>query len=218
MRLILIRHAETARNRGGLAQGRADEPLNENGLAQAEALAAALAGHPIVAVYHSPLRRARQTASAVAQPHGVALAELADLVEMDVGEMDGLGGVEMRERHPDFLRQWMGPEAARVPMPGGESLEQVQERAWAAIEALAQRHLGDTVAAVTHNFVILSLLCRAMDIDLAAFRGLRQDVAAYSVLDLGSRGAKVRRLNDVCHLAEGRLPAPGAFWRRRHDA
>lgn len=216
MRLILVRHAETDRNRGGLAQGHDDAPLNESGVGQARALAGALAAQPIAAIYHSPLIRAVQTATAILERHAAATNhEVRDLVEMDVGEMDGLGPAEMRERHPEFLRDWMGPGAARVPMPGGESLEQVQARAWAAVERLAAAHPDDTIAAVSHNFVILSLLCRAMDIDLARFRTLRQDVAAYSVLDLTPRGISIRLLNGTCHLDGGRLPPQAASWRRR---
>ncbi len=70
MRLYLVRHGETESNRRGLALGRDDVPLNEHGVWQAERVGRALASEPLVAAYSSPLRRALDTAGAVAGHHG----------------------------------------------------------------------------------------------------------------------------------------------------
>ncbi|MDZ4278951.1 MAG: histidine phosphatase family protein, partial [Dehalococcoidia bacterium] len=106
----------------------------------------------------------------------------------------------VRERYPDFLRRWLSDDLAGVPMPGGETLRQVQQRAWSAVETLRERHADATVAAVTHNFVILSLLCRALDLPLARFRRLRHDLAAVSVLELTAERQVLVALNDRSHL------------------
>ena len=90
MRLILARHGETASNRDGLGLGLQDVPLTEKGRHQAEALAEALAGVKIDAVYSSPLRRALDTAQAIASRHGLEVVVDEGLTEMDVGELDGL--------------------------------------------------------------------------------------------------------------------------------
>lgn len=55
---------------------------------------------------------------------------------------------------------------------------------------------------VSHNFVILSLLTKALGLELSQFQRLRHAVAAISVLELGKDGARVVRLNDTCHLEE----------------
>ncbi len=213
MRLVLVRHAQTDHNRDGFAQGRADNPLNEVGRAQSLALARALTPEPLSAIFSSPLVRAMATAEAIAAQHpALVVREEPDLTEMDVGEMDGVDLSELRQRYPDFLRAW-AVDASRTPMPGGESLEQVQERAWRAVERMAAEQPDGVVAAVSHNFVILSLICRALPIDLSGFRALRHDVAAYSVIDLLPNRVIVRKLNLAIDTGDGLLPAPRRFGR-----
>ena len=200
MRLFLVRHGETESNRLGLALGRDDVPLNERGLWQAERLGRALAPEPLAAVYSSPLRRTLDTARAVASPHGVDVQTEERLVEMDIGEADGLTFEEVRSRFPGLLEAWVSDKGPTQAMPGGERLLDVQERAWSAIADLAARHNEETVAAVTHNFVILTLLVRVLGLDLVQFRRLRHSVGAVSVLDTRPKRFTLVRLNDTCHL------------------
>ena len=202
MRLYLVRHGETESNRRGLALGQDDVPLNEHGLWQAKRVGRALASEPLVAVYSSPLRRAQDTAQAVAGHHGREVQVEERLIEMDVGEVEGLPFDEVRKRYPDLLEKWVSGSGPTQTMPGGERLVDVQERAWALVNELAARHGDEVIAAVSHNFVILSLNARALGIELAQFRRLRHSVAAVSVLDFSPKRVKVVRLNDTCHLDE----------------
>ena len=212
MRLLLIRHGETDHNAQQLVLGREDVALNERGQRQAQALADALsepARGAIAALYSSPLQRAVATATPLATALSIAVQIEAGLIEMDIGVMEGQTFAEVRERHPDFFRGWLSDGLADVPMPGGETLRQVQERAGASIDAIRDQHQDATVAVVSHNFVILTLLCRALGLPLAHFRRLRHDVAAVSVLELTPERQAVLALNDRCHLqAEGLGDAP----------
>jgi probable phosphoglycerate mutase len=200
MRLILVRHGETDSNRAGLALGRADVELNEHGRWQAQRLAISLKDEPIAAIYSSPLKRALATAEPIASSHGLAVQVDEGLIEMDIGETEGLTFRQVGERYPQFLRLWLGGQAAYESMPGGERLLDVQERAWQAIERIRQRQEQGTVAVVTHNFVILTLLCRVLGLELADFRRLRHSVAAKSVLEMGRDRVIVISFNDTCHL------------------
>lgn len=202
MRLFLVRHGETESNRLGLALGRDDVPLNDRGLWQAERVGRALTRESITAVYSSPLRRALDTARAVAAPHGLEVRIEERLVEMDIGEADGLTFAEVRSRYPGLLEAWVSEKGPTQAMPGGERLLDVQERAWSALNDLAARHGEETAVAVTHNFVILSLLVRVLGIELAQFRRLRHSVGAVSVLDVGPKRIMLVRLNDTCHLED----------------
>ncbi len=205
MRLLLIRHGETDHNAERLALGREDVPLNERGQLQAQALGESLAGASfgdITAVYSSPLQRATATASPLAKALELPVQVETNLIEMEIGEMEGLTFPQLRERYPDFLHDWLSDRLADVTMPGGESLRQVQERGWAAVEAIRDRHPDETVAAVSHNFVILSLLCQVLGLPLARFRSLRHELAAVSVLELDASGNAVVTMNDRCHLRD----------------
>lgn len=200
MRLFLVRHGETESNRLGLALGRDDVPLNERGRWQAERLAQALAGEPIAAVYSSPLSRAMETARPVASRHGLEVEPEPGLIEMDIGRAEGLTYAQVRAQFPGLLEAWLGAEGPEHPMPGGERLVDVQARAWQAVEGLAARHPDQEVVAVSHNFVILSILVRALGMELASFRRLRHSVGAVSVIDFRGGRARLIRLNDTCHL------------------
>ena len=98
VRLILARHGETDYNKHGLALGRADIPLNDTGHRQAECLRGALVGTGLSAVYASPLVRARATAEAIGSAHGLDVQLDGGLIEMDVGEVEGLTFPEVAQR------------------------------------------------------------------------------------------------------------------------
>jgi broad specificity phosphatase PhoE len=208
MRLILVRHGETEHNRDGLTLGRADVPLNDRGRAQAMALATSFA-RPPAAIYTSPLVRASDTASAIGAATGVAVVTEPDLIEMDVGEMEHLTGTELRERYPEFLRLWLSGDAADARMPGGETLRDVQTRAWAAIDRMRSERPDGEVVGVTHNFVILAVVCRALNLPLSEFRRLRHGLASRTVIDIRDGGATLLQLNDNAHLLAAGLADGG---------
>jgi broad specificity phosphatase PhoE len=203
MRLTLVRHGETEHNRGGLTLGRHDVALNDLGRQQAAALAASFSKRP-AAVYSSPLIRARDTAAAIAAAAGVPVIVEPGLIEMDVGEMEHLTRDELRARYPDFVRQWFA-DAADARMPGGETLREVQDRAWHAVERIRTAHADADVVAVTHNFVILATISRALGIPLSGFRRIRTDLASRSTLEFADAAATLVQLNDRAHLVAAGL-------------
>lgn len=202
MQLLLIRHGETAHNAGRIALGRQDVPLNERGEAGARAIARAYGNgaYDVSTIYSSPLQRARDTAAPLAATLGLDVQVEPDLIEMDIGELEELSFPEVRERYPAFIEGWMSESVGDARMPGGETLAEVQDRSWRTIEAIRDRHPGQTVAVVTHNFVILTVLCRMLHIPLGGFRRVRQDTAAVSLLELTPERNSTIRLNDTCHL------------------
>jgi probable phosphoglycerate mutase len=98
------------------------------------------------------------------------------------------------------VRAWLSADAGEARMPGGETLGEVQERAWQAIERMRLAHPHAEVVAVAHNFVILTVVCRALNLPLSEFRRLRHGLASRTVVDMLDGGATLIHLNDNAHL------------------
>lgn len=151
MSLLIIRHGETALNVARVLQP-PDTPLNERGLAQAEALARRLAASGVRAILSSDLPRALQTAQAIAQASGAPITTTPLLQERNFGDWRG--------RPYDGMS--MFPLTMAEAPPNGESMAEFELRVAAGFAlALAQQDsVGGTVAIVTHGLVIRALLAK----------------------------------------------------------
>ena len=166
LRLLLVRHGETAWNAEGRYQGRADVPLNATGHAQARALAAQLRSEPIAAVYSSTLRRATATAEPIAAAHGLQVVRDPRLNEIDQGEWEGLRPEDIVPRWAELYARWE-QEPLAVHPPGGESLDEVQARVLAALADIALAWAGQTVCVVAHKVSLSVIKSQALGISLA---------------------------------------------------
>ena len=187
-RFLLVRHGETEFNREGRWQGAASNPaLNEKGRLQAEELARQLAGRPVVALYTSPQRRARETAVIVGACLGLEPRLVDALHELDHGEWEGKTQAEVLARWPEAYRAY---EAAPwdTPRPGGESYEELGKRLWPALEKLANRHRGEEIVTVTHGGPIRLVLSRVLGRPLTERHLFGVDNAsAFAVEEAGGR-------------------------------
>ena len=113
--------------------------------------------------------------------------------------MEGLTGERLQERYPDVMRVWRSDPASAM-MPNGESLGHVQDRAWTAINDIAQRHQNDTVVVVTHNFPIQAILCKALGMPLNNFRQLRVDLGSITRMKAQDSVFTLLTLNETWHL------------------
>jgi probable phosphoglycerate mutase len=156
-KLVLVRHGESAWIAEGRFQGHGDPPLSDVGLRQAAAVGARLAApsetpslpvpdHPPLAIWHSPLLRAIQTARAVHQAReaDAPLRPLDTLIELGQGEWEGLTHDEVRSRWPQELAAWRD-DPLHNHAPGGESLSEALVRARAARRTILGGHDASTV-------------------------------------------------------------------------
>ena len=206
-RLLLLRHGETALSVQRRYSGRGDAELTPRGHDQAQAAALRLAGPEsgglapggIAAVLSSPLRRARQTAAAVAGALNVPLETRDALTETDFGGWEGLTFAEAAERDPHLHARWLGDE--HVPPPGGESFAAVGERLAAEQAAIVAAYPGATVVVVTHVTPIKLLLRAALAGGPEILYRLHLDLASLSIADFyPDGGASVRLFNDTTHV------------------
>ena len=200
-RILLVRHGETEWNRMHRFQGRSDLPLSQEGRKQGDALAWALKDESITAIYSSPLARTMEMARLIKVFHPSApLFEEKGLIEMDLGEFEGMEGHRWAEQYPEFRKAWQESPAS-VTMPGGESLLEVQKRAIQTLDHITKLHPpASTLLLSSHNFVNLTLLCYAMKIPLDRIRELRQETAALNVLYKQGERLCTQVVNERSHL------------------
>jgi probable phosphoglycerate mutase len=197
--LIVIRHGETAWNRERRLQGQIDIPLNETGRAQARALAEALAGEPIDAVYTSDLGRAMETAAPLAETLGLQVRRERRLRERCYGDLEGMTYAEVAEKRPEDFARWQ----ARVPdyaPPTGESLREFHDRAVEVALSLSRRHPGERIALVAHGGVLDCLYREAMGMTLEAPREHELLNASVNRLRCDSANLTLLQWADVSHL------------------
>ncbi|MEW6546278.1 MAG: histidine phosphatase family protein [Bacillota bacterium] len=205
-RIYLARHGRTTWNREEIFRGQTDIPLDDLGRQQARALGEALADAGITTVVSSPLSRALETARIAC-----ASLEVDDprvepaLTDLNFGAWEGLSRQEVEERYPDLYRKWASDPAA-VTFPGGESLAEVEERAWPALGRLVESHPATAVLVVTHRVVCKVLLARALGAGTAGFWRIRQDTACLNALEWRGERVEVVLMNDTCHLRHLKAP------------
>lgn len=145
--VIVWRHGNTDWNREGRVQGGADVPLNDLGRQQAHAAAAALAALRPTAIVSSDLRRAVDTAAALAAVTGLPVREDARLRERSFGQWQGRLMTDIRRAHPQEHARWRAADPD--PGCGIEPLAELQRRAVAGLrDAVAG---GGTAVVVTHG-------------------------------------------------------------------
>lgn len=202
MRILLARHGETQWNVEGRSQGQTfDIPLSATGRTQAGALGARLKDLPIVRAVASPLLRARQTAELALGDRAGLLTLDPRLMEISHGLWEGRLAEEIRADFPEAQKAWRETPHL-VTLPGGEALQDVDARAWAALrDATAGLGEEEVVLLVTHDAVARTLLCRFLGLSLARVWSFRQAAACLNLMegkDLDH--LQVVRLNDASHL------------------
>ncbi len=149
--LIVVRHGRTTANAEGRLLGRLDPDLDEEGVAQAKAVAEWIG--PVDRVVTSPLLRARRTAEAF----GIEAEVDPRWIELDYGEIDGLPTSEVSPEVWHALRT----DASWRP-PGGESLAELNARVAAACDELVEMARDLDVVVVTHVSPIKSVVSWAL--------------------------------------------------------
>jgi probable phosphomutase (TIGR03848 family) len=197
--LLLVRHAECDGMGRRLNGRREGVRLTEAGRAQAAALAERLATIHLAAVITSPLERARETARAIAAPHGLTVEEDRSLVEIDFGRWTG-AEIASLAGDPDWGR-W-NRERASARCPGGESMLEVQTRAWKGLERQMKAREGAVLAAVSHADVIRAVLAPALGLPLDQLLRIEIAPASVSVVRVDSGAATVLGVNQTGELPE----------------
>lgn len=195
-KVLLIRHGRSADVVPGSPES-LDPPLHVDGVVQAESVGSRLSATHLAAVYSSHLRRAHDTAIAIAAHHGHNVEVHPELEEIRLGDW---GGGEFRRRaavrDPEFLA-W----AARGTwdgIPNGEGDAAFRSRVTDKINELAARHRGESIAVVVHGGVINAFIAHALGMSRTMW--MVTENTSISIVNVGTETSSVVTVNDCQHL------------------
>jgi len=201
VKVALVRHGETEWNKLGKFLGQLDIGLNPRGLAQARETALAMADWGHAVVYASPLARTMQVAQEISKLVEVPVVPVEGVKELDLGDVEGVTGEEMRSLWPSVYAAWR-ENPATVVMPNGESLAQLQDRAWGAwLELEAAHSENDSLVVVSHNFAIRTLVAKLLGMPLSNFHRMVLGLSSICIIESDQRGRRLISYNSTCHLS-----------------
>ena len=201
LRLILVRHGQTDANLNHLLQGQSDGLLNATGIKQVEELANCLKDFPIDQIISSTLRRAQDTATAVAQYHHLEVKTTPLIKEWNVGVLDGLPAEKFRK----ILEEANAPLSLFRP-EGGETLLEVRKRASDFLNDLITNYQNQIVLVCTHGDFMRALLSLIQQVDIEKTAGIYFDNASYSIFELENGNWNPIELNQTSRKGDQLVP------------
>ncbi|MEU6528222.1 histidine phosphatase family protein [Streptomyces sp. NPDC046928] len=198
--LLLARHGQTIWHAENRYAGVSDVPLTDTGRAQAEALGRWADGHPVDAIWTSPLSRAVVTADPACRALGLTPRREPGLRECDFGVLEGRTLAEFAAEDPAAAEAYRADPVAH-PFPGAEDPAAAARRGVAALRRIAAAHPGGRVLVVAHNTLLRLVLCTLLSIPVREYRRVfpRLRNTALSELRLDAEGsAALLSLNVPC--------------------
>ena len=201
MKFFVVRHGETDWNKLGRFQGHTDISLNDRGLSQARETAVASEDWGYTAIYSSPLVRTVQVAEEIAKVTPMLVSQEPGLKELNLGDLEGVTGEEMRNDWPALFAAWR-TEPEKMSMPNGESLGELRDRTWQVILDIEQKHSSDdSIVVISHNFAIRSIVNELLGMPLAYFHRMSLNLASVCTFDSDERGRRLTGYNSTSHLS-----------------
>lgn len=160
MIILLVRHGETEHNLLGM-QGVVgnDAPLNGTGRAQAERAAKICKEYSPSHIYSSPFERCKQTANIISSATNATVTTTKELIEFDMGDWAHLKSEETKKLLTQNSAWDFSPEKYSFRVPGGESWQDVSERASRLLEQIIEDNdTASTIVLVSHNATIRALV------------------------------------------------------------
>lgn len=195
--VVLVRHGSTPTTGKEMPEAPPGPPLSEAGVEEAEQAARHLEAWralwpPLEAIYTSPLRRARETASILAKVLELPVEEMGDLVDTDAGDWAGQD-LKRLAKKPEWATVLHNPSS--FCFPGGEPLAAMAARSVAAVRAIATKHQGKAAVAVSHADPIKAVLADALGMHLDMFQRVMVSPASVSVVSYSPAGPSVLEAN-----------------------
>ncbi len=193
--IYIVRHGVTNYNQENRFQGQLDIPLNDEGLAQVAKLGNYFQKRPVDVIYSSDLKRAYQTAEAIARAKDLQIRILPGLREVNVGKLEGMTWAEVKENYSNWVKS-----GHNHGYPGGETRLDIENRVKNTWEYIAKRHSNENVVLVSHGGIIKSLICLLLGINNENRSRFVIDNSSVTRIIYNDSGYKVKSLNSLEHL------------------
>jgi broad specificity phosphatase PhoE len=181
--------------------GWTDLPLNGVGRIQAERLGRRFRDEPpVAALYSSPLSRARDTAAQIVHASAAPVEIVADLKEINCGEVDGAPIAVVVKLHAPLWKRNLRQEDDNFRWPGGESYRELRERSLRALRDIAAAHKGERVAVVTHCGVVTQIVGALHGYRPARWDVFRPQNTSLTILRWSEPQPELVAFNDHRHL------------------
>jgi probable phosphomutase (TIGR03848 family) len=192
--LLLIRHGiNDMVGQKKLAGWLPNVHLNDEGRAQAEAVAERLRDVPINAIYSSPLERTIETAEPLARSKNLEIQVREGLGEVRYGDWTGKAIEELAK---DQLWRVVQMYPSGMQFPGGDTMRGMQARIVNELEQIAAEHPRQIVAVVTHADLIKAALAHYLGVHFDLFQRIAVEPASVSVVLIDKFRPFVIRIND----------------------
>jgi len=200
LHLILVRHGETKWNAQRRYQGQSDMPLSELGWRQAHRIAERLSDQKIDVIYASDLKRAWETASAIAEKKGLEILSDPRLRELKFGILEGLTFEEAEKQYPEMIAAWLD-DFNNTP-EGAETIDLFNARIISFLDDLKREHDEQVVLLVGHGGSLSEILRVVLELSPTKRWYLAMENASLSEVLIAEDYVALNRLNDACHLTD----------------
>ena len=206
--VYIVRHCEAYGNRARVFQGISDCEVTELGMRQLDYLAERFRGISFDKIYSSPLKRAYQTAEAVNRYHGLPITVEQGLIEINGGEIEGIGWEDFPKTKPVLEYNW-NIEPHKFSPLGGEAMTAVYKRAHETLARLVQENNEKTIVLATHGCVIRNLMCHEMGLPIERLNEVpwADNTGVFYLQYEGSDLPEIKLFNDYSHLPQECLPS-----------
>lgn len=122
-----------------------------------------------------------------------------DLTELNLGELEGIAIDDVGKSFNELLI--ISRQGEALPRaPGGESLREVQQRGWSAIQRLVSQYPDGVIVVVSHYCAILTIICSVLNLSLSQMGRLKLELGSISTLIFNEGTPSLVLFNDTCHL------------------
>ncbi|VAX39336.1 phosphoglycerate mutase family protein [hydrothermal vent metagenome] len=202
--IYLVRHGATDANeqRPYVLQGASmDHSLSETGKQQANYVGMFLSKFDIDVIYASPMKRAVETAQAIASHHSLEVQTREKLVEVDVGKWEGMNWDDIMSQYPSEYKNFMS-DPSTYSYYEGETYGDVLVRTQPVIEELLEKHVGKSIVVVAHNVVNRVIVANQLGLPLSKAKDIKQANACLNVIKRQAGETALVTMNANFHLPQ----------------